>query len=101
MSDDEPPLKQLYPDILWAPFFERGKFQYWQPVGRGRTKIGKDGKPRTEYYACSHISGGSIWGRLLPPGEEPDEAPADEPEAQPDRPARRRQEQQIDGEEEG
>jgi len=79
---DDPLLKKLYPDILWAPFFERGKFQYWQPVGRGRTKIGKDGKPRTEYYTASHISGGSIWGRLLPLGEEPDDVPADEPEAQ-------------------
>ena len=82
MADDEPPLKQLYPYIAWAPFFERGKFQYWGQVGRGRVKIGKDGHPRTELYSHAHISGGSIWLRLLPPGEEPDDAPADEPQDQ-------------------
>jgi hypothetical protein len=82
---DESPLKQLYPYIAWAPFFERGKFQYWAPVGRGRTKIGKDGHPRTELYGHAHISGGSIWLRLLPPGEEPDAPPDQEPEDQPQR----------------
>ena len=81
----EHPLFKLYPDIAWAPFFERGKFMYWHPVGRGRTKIGKDGRPRTEFYAHAHISGGSIWVRVLPPGEEPDGMPDAEPE--PKRPA--------------
>jgi len=78
---DDPPLKQLYPYIAWAPFFERGKFQYWAQVGRGRVKTGKDGHPRIEIFSHAHISGGSIWLRLLPPGEEPDDVPADEPEA--------------------
>ena len=71
MADDR--LRQMYPEILWAPYFEHGKFRYWETVGRGRSKIGKDGKPRSEFYTDRHISGGSNWFRLLPPGEEPDE----------------------------
>jgi len=79
---DTPLLKQLYPYIAWAPFFERVKFQYWAPTGRGRIRTGKDGNPRVELYSHAHVSGGSIWLRLLPPGEEPEGQPDDEPEAQ-------------------
>jgi hypothetical protein len=85
MADD--PLRQMYPEILWAPYFDRGKFRYWETVGRGRYKIGKDGRPRSELYTDRHISGGSNWFRLLPPGEEPDEQPGTETAEQPKRPS--------------
>jgi hypothetical protein len=88
MADD--PLFKLYPDIVWQPFFERGKFRYWKDVGRARTRIGSDGKPRTEFYHDAHVSGGSIWGRVLPEGETPEDQP-DEAEQQPKRPAQRGQ----------
>lgn len=87
MADDA--LHALYPDIVWAPFFMHGKFRYWVPTGRGRIKIGKDGNPRVELYNHAHISGGSIWLRLLPPGEEPDEQPGAEAPEQPKRPTAR------------
>jgi hypothetical protein len=96
MADDV--LFTLYPDIVWAPFFERGKFRYWKPVGRARITIGKDGKPRTEFYNDAHVSGGSIWGRILPEGETPEDQPG-EAQEQPKRPAPREQEQPADVEE--
>jgi hypothetical protein len=86
MADD--PLFALYPDIVWAPFFERGKFRYWKTVGRAKITIGKDGKQRTEFYKDAHVSGGSIWCRILPEGETPGDAP-DEAQEQPKRPAQR------------
>lgn len=88
MADDA--LLKLYPDIVWAPFFERAKFRYWKPVGRARIIIGKDGAPRPEFYFDAHVSGGSIWGRILPEGETPEDQPG-EPQDQPKRPAQRGQ----------
>jgi hypothetical protein len=70
----------------WAPFFERAKFKYWKNVGRGTITIGKDGKPRAEFYHDAHVSGGSIWTRLLPEDETPEDQP-DEAQDQPKRPA--------------
>lgn len=93
MADDV--LLKLYPDMVWAPFFERGKFRYWKQVGRSRDIIGKDGKPRPEFFYDAHVSGGSIWGRILPVGEKPEGAP-DDAEEQPNRPAKRGQERQTD-----
>jgi len=87
MADD--PLRQMYPEILWAPYFERGKFRYWETVGRGRSKIGKDGKSRSEFYTDRHISGGSNFFKLLPPGEEPKDDPFEQANEQPKRPAQR------------
>ena len=84
MADD--PLFALYPDIVWAPFFERGKFRYWKTVGRAKITISKDGKQRTEFYKDAHVSGGSIWCRILPEGETPEDQP-DEAQEQPKRPA--------------
>jgi hypothetical protein len=84
MADDA--LYALYPYIVWPSFFMHGKFRYWAPTGRGRIKIGKDGNPRVELYNHAHISGGSIWLRLLPPGEEPDEQPGTEAPEQPKTP---------------
>lgn len=77
--------------IAWAPFFERAKFRYWKAVGKGTATIGKDGMPRTEFYNDSHASGGSIWTRLLPEGETPDDLPG-EAQEQPKRPPRPQEE---------
>lgn len=85
MADD--PLLALYPNVVWAPFFERGRFRYWKPVGRSKDVIGKDGKSRPEFYFDAHVSGGSNWGRILPPGETPKGLP--EAYEQPKRPAER------------
>jgi hypothetical protein len=97
MADDV--LFALYPYIVWAPFFERGKFRYWAPTGRGRIKIGKDGNSRVELYSHAHISGGSIWLRLLPPGEEPEDQPVDDAQEQPKRPSPRAQDHGADEDE--
>jgi hypothetical protein len=69
MTDDDP--QSAYSDVVWAPFYQHGKLQYWVEVGRSQTKIGSDGKPRTEFYFDRHAAGGSTWGRMLPPGEKP------------------------------
>jgi hypothetical protein len=63
------------PVVAWAPFFERAKFRYWKDVGRGMTIIDKNGIPRTEFYNDAHVSGGSIWTRILPEGEVPEGQP--------------------------
>ena len=84
------PLPKKIPVVAWAPFFERAKFRYWKEVGKGTTAIGKDGIPRTEFYNDSHVSGGSIWTRILPEGETPEDQP-DEAQHQPKRPAQRAQ----------
>lgn len=62
---------------IWAPFFDRGRFRYWKNIGRGATIIGKDGIPRTEFYFDAHVTGGSIWVRVLPEGEAPQGEPDD------------------------
>jgi hypothetical protein len=80
------PTPTKYRVIAWAPFFERAKFRYWKDVGRGTITIGKDGQPRVEFYHDAHVSGGSIWTRLLPEGETPEDSP-DEAHEQPKRPA--------------
>jgi hypothetical protein len=72
--------------IAWSPFFERAKFRYWKNVGLGTITIGKDGKPRAEFYHDAHASGGSIWTRLLPEGETPEDQPG-EAQEQPKRPS--------------
>lgn len=74
------------PVIVWAPFCDRAKFRYWKNIGRGATIIGKDGIPRTEFYFDAHVTGGSIWGRVLPEGEAPEGRP-DDADEQPKRPA--------------
>ena len=93
---DQAPLKKI-PVVAWAPFFERAKFKYWKNVGRGTTTIGKDGMPRTEFYNDAHVSGGSIWTRVLPEGETPEDQPNDTQD-QAKRPAQRGQ-PAIDAEE--
>jgi hypothetical protein len=80
------PIPKKIPVVAWAPFFERAKFRYWKNVGRGTTTIGNDGIPRTEFYHDSHVSGGSIWERLLPEGEMPEDQPG-EAQEHPKRPA--------------
>lgn len=87
MADDA--LHALYPDIVWAPFFMHGKFRYWKAVGRSKDVIGKDGKSRPEFYFDAHVSGGSTWGRILPPGETPKDQPSVEAPEQPKRPPSR------------
>ena len=86
MADDA--LSKLYPDVVWAPFFDRGKFMYWKTVGRAKFTISKDGKPRMEFYKDSHVGGGSIWCRILPEGETPKDVPG-EGQDQPKRPTPR------------
>jgi hypothetical protein len=81
------PTPRKIPVVAWAPFFERAKFRYWKNVGCGTITIGKDGKPRAEFYSDSHVSGGSIWTRLLPEGEIPEGQP-EEANEQPKRPSR-------------
>jgi len=74
------------PVAVWAPFFDRGRFRYWKNTGRGATIIDRDGNPRTEFYFDAHVSGGSIWVRILPEGETPEGQP-DDLQDQPKRPA--------------
>jgi hypothetical protein len=73
--------------VAWAPFFERAKFKYWKNVGRGTVTIGEDGKfEASDFYNDAHVSGGSIWTRLLPEGVTPKDQPDDAPEG-PKRPS--------------
>jgi hypothetical protein len=90
MSD--PALKKIRV-VAWAPFFERAKFRYWKDVGRGTATIGRDGIPRTEFYHDAHVSGGSIWTRILPEGETPEDQPEDAKD-QPKRPPRQQDEEE-------
>jgi len=90
----EPAPKKIRVNV-WAPFFERAKFRYWKNVGCGTTTIGKDGIPRTEFYNDAHVSGGSIWIRILPEGETPEDQP-EEAQEQPKRPAHGRAEPDDD-----
>jgi hypothetical protein len=83
----ETPKPLKFPVVVWTPFFDRGKFMYWVRVGRGATIIGKDGKPRTEFYNDCHANGGSIWTRVLPEGETPEDLP-DDAQEQPSAPTR-------------
>jgi hypothetical protein len=68
------------PVVVWAPFFDRGRFQYWKDVGRGNTIIDAEGLPYTEFYNDAHATGGSIWTRVLPEGKTPQGLPDDEQE---------------------
>jgi len=86
----EDPKPRKIPVVAWAPFFERAKFRYWKEVGKGTVTIGRDGIPRTEFYNDSHVSGGSIWTRILPEGETPEDQPG-EAQEQPKRPSSRGQ----------
>lgn len=65
--------------IAWAPFYDRGKFQYWVDTGRGTITIGSDGKPRVQFYNDRHAHGGSKWTHLLPVGEQPTEPVEEKP----------------------
>jgi hypothetical protein len=93
----EDPKPRKIPVIAWAPYFNRGKFMYWKNVGRGTTTIGKDGMPRTKFDNDAHAVGGSSHIRVLPEGETPEDAPGDD--EQPNRPAKRGQEQPAEDEE--
>jgi hypothetical protein len=94
--EDPKPLK--FPVVAWSPFFERAKFRYWKAVGRGTTTIREDGMPQTDFYNDAHVSGGSIWTRILPEGETPKDQPEDAPD-QPKRPAQSGQARDTDEEE--
>ena len=83
----DPSKPRKIPVAVWAPFFDRAKFRYWKNIGRGAVIIGKDGMPRTEFYFDAHVTGGSIWARVLPEGETPEDQP-EEAQDQPKTPAR-------------